>query len=183
MKRILSLASKYANALFDSLPSENRETALSQLQQLSQSISNEELSKFLFDPTVQGGKKTGILLSFVQRPLKQIERLAALLVSMKRLELLPDIENAFSARLLVEGRMINVEVDSAVELTSEEEEAILEKVREKTGMQGLLKVTVDPSLIAGYVIRFSDEVIDTSLSGRLKRVSQELRSGPREVIE
>ncbi|MBN2219121.1 MAG: ATP synthase F1 subunit delta [Kosmotogaceae bacterium] len=183
MKRILSLASKYSNALFESLASENHEKALSQLHELSQSISNEELSKFLFDPTIQAGRKTGMLLSFVERPLEQIERLAALLVSMKRLELLPDIETSFAARLLFESKMIDVEVDSALELTSEDKEAILEKVREKTGMQGLLKVTVDPSMIAGYVIRFSDEVIDTSLSGRLKRVSQELRSGPREVIE
>jgi len=90
---------------------------------------------------------------------------------------------SFGARLLLESNRIDVEVDSAVALSSEERVAILKKVREKTGMEGVMKVNINPSLIAGYVIKFRDEVIDTSLSGRLKRVSQELGSGPREVIE
>jgi len=102
---------------------------------------------------------------------------------MKRLELLADIEISFGARLLLESNRIDVEIDSPVELGSEEREEILKKVKEKTGMEGVLKINLNPNLIAGYVIRFRDEVIDTSLSGRLKRVSQDLGSGPREVNE
>lgn len=183
MKRILSLSAKYANALFLSLPEEAREQGLKQLHELSKSVSNIDLSKFLFDPTLDAERKVRIFLSFVDKPLEQIERLISLLVSMKRLELLEDIVISFGARLLLESNRIDVEVDSAVALSSEERVAILKKVREKTGMEGVMKVNINPSLIAGYVIKFRDEVIDTSLSGRLKRVSQELGSGPREVIE
>jgi len=183
VKRILSLAAKYANALFFSLPPSNREQARSQLQELSEIASDVELSEFLFDPTLSAERKETILLSFIQKPLDQIERLVSLLVSMKRLELLADIENSFGARLLFESNRIDVEIDSPVELGSEERENVLKKVRKITGMEGVLKVNLNPNLIAGYVIRFRDEVIDTSLSGRLKRVSQELGSGPREVNE
>jgi len=77
-----------------------------------------------------------------------------------------------------------VEVISAIPLSDEERVEIIEKVREMTGQEGMLNTRVDESIIAGYVIKFHDEVIDASLSGRLKRVSMGLgNTGSREVIE
>ena len=184
MKRSLSLAAKYARALIEIISPEKLEGVRRDLKTLSTVISSEELGKFIFDPTVAGERKEAILLSFLSSPDDETTLLVKLLVNMKKIWLLPDILLSFEELILEQSSRVSVEVISAIPLGDEERIEIIEKIREMTGQEGLLEARVDKSLIAGYVIKFHDEVIDASLSGRLKRVSMGLgNTGSREVIE
>ena len=184
MKRSLSLAAKYARALIEIISPEKLEGVRRDLKTLSTVISSEELGKFIFDPTVAGERKEAMLLSFLSNPVDETTLLVKLLVNVKKIWLFPDILLSFEEMILERSNRVLVEVISAIPLSDEEKIEIIEKVRKMTGYEGLLESRVDESLIAGYVIKFHDEVIDASLSGRLKRVSMGLgNTGSREVIE
>lgn len=184
MKRSLSLAAKYARALIEIISPEKLEGVRRDLKTLSTVISSEELGKFIFDPTVAGERKEAMLLSFLSDPYNETTLLVKLLVNMKKIWLLSDILLSFEELILEQSGRVSVEVISAIPLSDEERVEIIEKVREMTGQEGMLNTRVDESIIAGYVIKFHDEVIDASLSGRLKRVSMGLgNTGSREVIE
>ncbi|HOI34090.1 MAG TPA: ATP synthase F1 subunit delta [Mesotoga infera] len=183
MKRSLSLAAKYARALIESISHEKLEGVRRDLKTLSTVISSEELGKFIFDPTVAGERKEAMLLSFLSNPVDETTLLVKLLVNVKKIWLFPDILLSFEEMILERSNRVLVEVISAIPLSDEEKIEIIEKVRKMTGYEGLLESRVDESLIAGYVIKFHDEVIDASLSGRLKRVGMELgNTGSQEVI-
>ena len=183
MKRSLSLAAKYARALIEIISPEKLEGVRRDLKTLSTVISSEELGKFIFDPTVPGEKKEAMLLSFLSNPVDETTLLVKLLVNVKKIWLFPDILLSFEEMILERSNRVLVEVISAIPLSDEEKIEIIEKVRKMTGYEGLLESRVDESLIAGYVIKFHDEVIDASLSGRLKRVGMELgNTGSQEVI-
>lgn len=124
-----------------------------------------------------------MLLSFLSNPVDETTLLVKLLVNVKKIWLFPDILLSFEEMILERSNRVLVEVISAIPLSDEEKIEIIEKVRKMTGYEGLLESRVDESLIAGYVIKFHDEVIDASLSGRLKRVGMELgNTGSQEVI-
>jgi len=183
VKRSLSLAAKYARALIESISHEKLEGVRRDLKTLSTVISSEELGKFIFDPTVAGERKEAMLLSFLSNPVDETTLLVKLLVNVKKIWLFPDILLSFEEMILERSNRVLVEVISAIPLSDEEKIEIIEKVRKMTGYEGLLESRVDKSLIAGYVIKFHDEVIDASLSGRLKRVGMELgNTGSQEVI-
>ena len=183
MKRSPSLAAKYARALIESISPEKLEGVRRDLKTLSTVISSEELGKFIFDPTVAGERKEAMLLSFLSNPVDETTLLVKLLVNVKKIWLFPDILHSFEEMILERSNRVLVEVISAIPLSDEEKIEIIEKVRKMTGYEGLLESRVDESLIAGYVIKYHDEVIDASLSGRLKRVGMELgNTGSQEVI-
>jgi F-type H+-transporting ATPase subunit delta len=183
VKKSLSLAGKYARAVFSSLSPEEHERASGELRKLEAAISSSELEKFLFDPTIEARAKEALLLGFVEKPLEEVVQLVSLLVEMKRIDLLEYINVIFDELKLEKNNEISAEVETAQPLSKTEEQAIIGKIEKETGLRGVLSVRDNPSLIAGYVIKFRDRVIDASLSGRLRRVSQKLRSSDsREVI-
>jgi F-type H+-transporting ATPase subunit delta len=183
VKKSLSLAGKYAKALFSSLSPEKYERASGEIRKLEMATSSSELQKFLFDPTLQARAKKTLLLNFVENPLEEVVQLVSLLVEMKRIGLLEYITIIFDELKLEKNNEIYAEVETALPLSKAEEEAIVRKIEKETGLRGVLSVRDNPLLIAGYVIKFRDIVIDASLSGRLKRVSQKLgNSDSREVI-
>lgn len=183
MNRSLSLAGRYARALFESIELERIEATESELQTLVEILTVNELKKFIFDPTIPRDNKKKILLDFLESPSRVMKNFVDLLVKLNRVWLLPDILLVFQEILLENSSQISVEVETAISLSENEKESIKEKVKKLTGLEGVLHVRLNPSLIAGYIIRFSDEVIDASLAGRLARVGRGFDNfGSREVI-
>jgi len=106
-----------------------------------------------------------------------------------RLELLPEIANAYrQAHRRLRGR-VQVFVASAVPLTDALREKLREAAARYAGKTPELVESVDPQLLGGMVVRVGDERIDSSVKTRLKdlsgallrRASQEVQSGSRYV--
>lgn len=66
-------------------------------------------------------------------------------------------------------------VTSAVSLSLEEETAIKEYLKKNFGRDFTAEVFIDPSIIGGFIIRVGDKVIDESIKGKLKKLSEELK--------
>lgn len=94
------------------------------------------------------------------------------LSSRRELDLLPEIIEELKKILKEQERI--AQVTSAVPLTSEEEEKILRFLQAQFGRDLKLETSVDPQILGGLLIKVGDQVVDKSLSGRLKEIKEKL---------
>lgn len=84
-----------------------------------------------------------------------------------------------SREYLASGAMVSpfetvAEVITVVKLNPAETEQLALALEEKTGKKVHIKNKIDPSIIAGMVIRTADLVIDMSLAARLEKLSESI---------
>ena len=68
----------------------------------------------------------------------------------------------------------SAEVTSALPLTAEEKDAVMQDVLSKVGDQATVTFRVDPAILGGLIIRVGDKVLDGSVSGQLESMRQSL---------
>jgi F-type H+-transporting ATPase subunit delta len=71
---------------------------------------------------------------------------------------------------------VDVEVISAVPLTSVQQEKLAEALSSRLKRKVRMQNSVDAALLGGAVVRAGDLVIDGSLKGRLERLATDLTS-------
>ena len=97
-----------------------------------------------------------------------------ILARRDRLALLPDTATLFR-RLVNEHRGIEVvQVTTAVPLDDRQLELIAGRLSARTGKKVALETRVDPAIVGGVIAQFGDDVIDSSVRGRLSRLRQAL---------
>jgi F-type H+-transporting ATPase subunit delta len=68
-------------------------------------------------------------------------------------------------------------VTSAVQLSSQQQKNLVEKLKKLTGAEQVkLQLKVNPELVGGFIVEVGSKLIDTSLSGQLKRISSLLNA-------
>ncbi len=99
-----------------------------------------------------------------------------LVVRKRREAYLPAMFAAFSELVDERRGILRVSVRSAAALTAAEVERLRSQLSQATGRQVEMTVEVDPSLLAGVVVRMGDRIIDGSVASRLKRLGEHLRA-------
>jgi len=107
----------------------------------------------------------------------------------RRLDLLPEIANAYRQAHRALRGLVEVFVTTAVPLDDALRARLREAAGRFAGKTAELVESVDPALLGGIVVRVGDERIDTSLKTRLRdlsgtllrRASQEVQNGSRYV--
>jgi len=69
----------------------------------------------------------------------------------------------------VEPQLPEILVESAVALSNDDQQALLSSLQAKPH-SGEIQFKVNPDLIGGLRIAYGDQVLDTSIRGKLKRV-------------
>lgn len=98
--------------------------------------------------------------------------LIAYLVSHGQTSLLPEIVEKLAQKVKEEEN--SVYVSSALALTSEEEVKIGQFLKKKFGKEFEVRVKIDPQIGGGLTIRIGDQLIDRSLSGKLRELVEQL---------
>ena len=65
-------------------------------------------------------------------------------------------------------------VTSAVQLSAEQQNAILQQLRAKHGAALDIKFAVDPQILGGLIVQVGDKVLDESVRSRLVAVQQRM---------
>jgi F-type H+-transporting ATPase subunit delta len=99
-----------------------------------------------------------------------------LLVDKRREEAIPLTEQEYVALANEARGIMTAQVVTAVDLTPQEAAAIVEKLTHMTGKRINLENLVDPSVIAGVLVKIGDTVIDGTARGQLARLKDELLS-------
>ena len=178
MAELTTLARPYARAAF-LLATEQK--ALEQWEQVlalaAAAVEEPRVRALLERPELGSDEKVSALVNLCgdacgkpqQAFLTEMER-------TKRLLLLPEVARQFHRLVAEHSKFADVQLVSAFELQDEQTRSLAEALQRRLGMEVHLSTRVDPSLVGGVVVQAGDTVIDGSLRGRLKRLSEQLNS-------
>jgi F-type H+-transporting ATPase subunit delta len=79
--------------------------------------------------------------------------------------------------------LIDVELRVAAPISDELQTDIANRVRNALGGEPVLNVIIDPSLIAGFIVRVGDRVFDGSINSRLEQARRDMIARITEKIE
>jgi F-type H+-transporting ATPase subunit delta len=135
-----------------------------------------DLRNFLAVPLVEDeAKKAAIRQIFGDQVHAIVHDFMLLLVDKRRIMFLDDICIAFQGLLRQLKQIALAEITSAIALSEAQEEAIKNKVKTMTGAQSVeLSVSVKPELIGGVIIKVGSQIVDASIKGQLRRLSNRL---------
>jgi F-type H+-transporting ATPase subunit delta len=96
------------------------------------------------------------------------------LADNERLSVLPEIAEVFEQLKNAHDGVLDARIGSAYPLTDAQVAEVVATLEQKYGRKVKATVHVEPDLIGGIAIRIGDEVIDTSVRGKLAQLADAL---------
>ena len=181
MPRPTSAARRYAEAAFDlASRDDSHEEWDEDLRLAALLVGDQRVARLVDNPARPFRERDEIIGRLLEKRVsQQALNLVRLLAQRGRIELLPAVSREFS-RLFDHLRgVVPATVTSASPLEQEQEDAIRARVEEITGGTVRLTSAVNPDLIGGVMVQVGDQLIDSSVRGRLERLRDQLVAGSR----
>lgn len=178
-------AVRYARALFDVAYKEaDIQLVGRQLAGFTQLVAgNDMLARTLTNPAIPAAQKRAVVQELLNRAgtlSPVVSKLLLLLADRDRLSLLPELTQAYEARLMDNAQVVRAEVTTAVELPAERVSALQEGLARATGRQVQLATRVNPAIIGGAVAKIGSTVYDGSVTTQLQKVKERLTAAAAE---
>lgn len=171
-------AERYAQALFELAKDEGSlDTVASDLGAMVKLIAeNADFARLVNSPVIGRDQKAAAMAAILETAgAAQLTRnFAGLVARNRRLFLLPHIGKAFTRLLAKHRGEISADVKSAHALTDAQISDLKATLKAAYGKEPLLNVTVDPSLLAGLVVKVGSKMIDSSLKTKLNALKTAL---------
>jgi len=169
------VAEPYAEAFLDLAKSTNslKETT-NDVNIVSQFLANSsDLKKFLGNPLVTKDAKKNVVKDILGEQISDNTlKFLLLLVDRGRIEVLEQVAQKFLELSYKQESIEIAKVTSSVKLSAEQQQQIAEKLKAITGAKQIkLALKVDPELIGGFTIECGSKMIDTSIRGQLRRIT------------
>jgi F-type H+-transporting ATPase subunit delta len=173
----LSVADRvYARALFDAALDEDRLGPVR--DQLAQVVAAEsevpELRELLRNPQLDPRARASAIKDLLADGEEILRNFLLVLVDKGRTGQLEEIAREFERLVAEHEGIVNAELTTAVELSDEEAQELLEQFEKASGRKVEATRSVDPSLIGGIVLQVGSLRLDASVRGRLERLRREL---------
>ena len=171
-------ANRYAKALLDVAVKEadpvKAEQDLAEFANLF--ATSEDLRRALTNPVVPSQAKRAVVQQIVDRakPIAPVGKLMVLLADRDRLEILPDLIEAYRDRLMDFQQVVRAEVVSAIPLSADRAADLQQRLAALTGRTVNLNTRVDPSIVGGLVARIGTTVYDGSVTTQLAKMKERL---------
>ncbi|XP_059648544.1 ATP synthase delta chain, chloroplastic [Cornus florida] len=179
-----SAAGSYAQALADVAKSnQTLESTAADLEKVEKLFSEPAVKEYFINPTISIEKKRELLDEFAGSSKLQphVVNFLNILVDMKRIDLIKEILKDF---WVVYNKLTDTEVaivTSVVKLDSQHLAQIAKGVQRLTGAKNVrIKTVIDPSLVAGFTIRYgssASKLIDMSVKKQLEEITAQLDLG------
>lgn len=178
MAELTTLARPYAKAAFGyALASNELGNWSKMLVTLAKVVGNEKVQAILMSPALTSEQQVATVVEVMADDLSDKgKNFVALLADNKRLLLLPAISEQFEILKAQQEKLSNVTIDSAFEIDSELEASLAKALEKKLNCSVSINTIVDSNLIGGAVIRAGDLVIDSSVRGRLAKLTESVNS-------
>jgi len=172
------IGSVYAEALLDAAQKKNQAAEVGdELDGLVLNVfrAHPDIEIFLGSPAIGRQARGAALKSvFAGRASDLLTNFLQVLNEHDRLGLLRVVRNEYHAELERRTNKQRVLVRSAIPLTDDERQRIIEGVRNRYHREPILDVVVDPDLLGGLTIRVGDEMIDASVRTRIETIGKQL---------
>lgn len=134
---------------------------------------NQDLRSLIESPVIKANLKKSVLKEVFSDFSDATDRLIALLLENKRIEILGLVADKFIVLYdELKGKEKAV-VTTAVALTDELEAKVLAKVKEITAKDVTLENVVDENIIGGFILRVGDKQYDASIANKLNNLRRD----------
>jgi F-type H+-transporting ATPase subunit delta len=172
------IATPYARALFDFSVEKNiMHQITADFQNLEVFLDEAaELTEYLNNPLVSQKAKREILTKTLQSQLNaETFKFLMVLVNRDRINLLKSIISNYLELVYETASIKMVEVSTAFPFTNLQKNTLIQKLKELTNAREIrLDITVDSSLIGGFLIKTESKVIDFTVKNQLQGLAKHL---------
>ncbi len=105
---------------------------------------------------------------------ENLKNLIKILAEARCAHLLPYVSASFTELYYESRGILPAEAVTAIKLTGGQIKSITEKLEAKTGKKVLLQNKVDPKVLGGVILRYSDTQLDGSVKTRLDKFEEAL---------
>jgi len=172
------IAAPYARALFDFSVEKNIMHQITADFQNLETFLNEttELTEYLNNPIVSQNVKCEILTQTLQSQINiETFKFLIILVNRDRINLLESIITNYLELVYETASIKMIEVSTAFAFTSLQKNTLIKKLKELTNAREIrLVITVDSSLIGGFLIKTESKVIDFTVKNQLQNLAKHL---------
>lgn len=150
------------------------DTILEQLNIIIDTINNsKDLEAVLNSPTISFEQKILIIDDIFAKDLNfQIINFLKLLAEKNRFNELKQIVLAFQLELDVINGIKRAVITSAINLSDENKDKIINKLTHKLGKNVIAEWVVNEDIVGGLLIQIDDNIIDTSVKNKLEKLSK-----------
>ncbi|KAG6499815.1 ATP synthase subunit delta, chloroplastic-like [Zingiber officinale] len=176
-----SAASSYATALAEVAHSnDSLEKTAADVEKLEQAFADPAIESFFSNPTIPVERKAEVVkeIASTLELLPHTANFLNILVDMRRIDIFNEIAKEFELQF---NKITNTEVavvSSVVDLESQDLSQITKVVQQFTGAKNVrIKTVLDPSLIAGFTIRYGatgSKFIDMSVKKQIDEIATQL---------
>lgn len=174
-------ASSYATALADVAKDNGTlDATIADVEKIERFFANPGVQSFYLNPTIPKEKKMEMIqeIGKAEEMTPHMVNFLSILVDMGRIDIIKDIVMEFE---VIYNQRTGTEVavvSSVVKLESEQLAQIAKHVQRLTGAKNVrIKTVIDPSLVAGFTIRYGSsgsKLIDMSVKKQLTEIASQL---------
>jgi F-type H+-transporting ATPase subunit delta len=175
---IRRFARPYARAIMDVVQSPEKANAIRHELERFEAVrkSSGELHELYANPGIENDAKLRVTTSIAkQLGLSDMTiKILGVVIANHRMNELEPIVEALGEMVREATNTIAAEVRAASNLTAEEQEQLRRTLEKKAGRKVEMTVTIDPTLIGGFVARIGSEVYDASVAGKIDKFRESL---------
>jgi F-type H+-transporting ATPase subunit delta len=137
-----------------------------------------ELAAYLNNPIVTKKAKKEVLTKALEDQINaETFKFLQVLVDRDRITVLTAVITTYLELVYETAAIKTIEVSTAFAFTNLQKNTLIKKLKELTNAREIrLVITVDPSLIGGFLIKTSSKVIDFSIKNQLQKLAKHLDS-------
>jgi F-type H+-transporting ATPase subunit delta len=172
------IAAPYARALFDFSVEKNIMHQITADFQNLDIFLNEtvELTEYFNNPIVSKEAKREVLTKTLKSQINtETFKFLMILINRDRINLLTSVIARYLELVYQTASIKMIEVSTAFAFTNLQKNTLIKKLKELTNAREIrLVITVDPSLIGGFLIKTESKVIDFSIKNQLQKLAKHL---------
>jgi F-type H+-transporting ATPase subunit delta len=177
MSELTTVARPYAKAAFDFAVEKGVIAQWQDMLAFAGAVASNEEMHSLLTGSVAAETLADVFINICGEQLDEHgQNLIKVLAENKRLSTLPEISTLFDALKADYEKEIEVDVTSATELTDAQQTELSASLEKRLARKVKLNCNVDPALIAGFVVKAGDTVIDGSVKSKLNRLADALQA-------
>ena len=173
------IAYRYAKSLLDLASDQGQTSAIVRdVESIKGALENKDLLNLVKSPIINATKKLSIFKKIFGDQISQLTSLFLTKVIQKgRENIIPEILNSFEAQYNESQGIVAVHVTAAKPLTDEHIAQIKSIVAQKRpgSKDARLSVSIDASLIGGFIIDFENQRLDNSVKSKLENLKSSFK--------
>lgn len=172
----LTMARPYAKAVFELARDEKALPLWSEMLAIAADIAvDPAVVDVIKDPRCDKAQLTQLFLGVGQHVFSPVmQQFIQVLVTFKRLNILPEIYLLYEELRAKAEQRVNVEITSAQPLEMLFQNQFIEALKKRLHCDVTLECVTDKTILGGAIIRANDMVIDGSIRGRLAKLGESI---------